>query len=254
MIAGYKKSDLEKVLSLTGVAYDGTLKDLVQQTQKNWIRPVGKERWELAPLHEDKRESLLPLFKKMGLVDEWKPSHSSYDHVLFLGAHFSRMIIRATTLRDLLPNPSFSSSVVYLSGFRIPAPDEKKLWEEKGWGPSPEREIHFFPRLFEEKGVESKKMKCVEAAETKRSDGTTYRSTTVDTMKKWATTILQEPGHIVVISNQPFCHYQKMVAQTTLPACYDIEVVGAQAPEDTLVAVYLDTLARTLYQWAQTQK
>ena len=39
--------ELLELLSLLNVAHDGTLESIVKETQKNWLRSPGKERWKV---------------------------------------------------------------------------------------------------------------------------------------------------------------------------------------------------------------
>ena len=253
-IAGFKKADLEQVLKLTGVTYDGTLQDLVKVTQKGWLRPAGKERWEIEDKpHEKQKAELLPLFKNMGLVDAYEVTESSYDHVLFMGATVFRMALRMETLRDVLASPIAYKDIVFLSGCRYLTDNEKEFLVKRGWNPLATTEAGIYPRMFEEFKIPMDKVVCIDSLETKKTDGTMYRPTTADTVKDWLKTN-PTPGTALVISSQPFCHYQKVVTESLLPTTFRVKTVGVKAPEDTTVAVYLDTLARTLYQWVSTQK
>jgi len=253
-IAGFKKSDLDQVLKLTGVTYDGTLQDLVKATQKSWLRPAGKERWEIEEQpHEQKRKDLIPLFKSMGLVDECKLQETSYDYVLFMGATVFRMALRMETLHEVLEKLTSYKNIVFLSGCRYLTDNEKQFLTKRGWETFVPTEVGVYPRMFEESKIPMQKTVCINSLETKRADGTTYRPTTADTVNDWLKTA-PGSGSALVISSQPFCHYQKIVTESLLPKEFKVAVVGVKAPEDTTVAVYLDTLARTLYQWVSTQK
>ena len=253
-IAGFKKADLEQVLKLTGVTYDGTLQDLVKVTQKGWLRPAGKERWEIEDQpHEKQRAELLPLFKNMGLVDAYEVTESSYDHILFMGATVFRMALRMETLHEVIAKLTSYKDIIFLSGCRYLTDNEKEFLVKRGWNPLATTEAGIYPRMFEEFQIPMNKVVCIDSLETKKADGTMYRPTTADTVKDWLK-MNPTPGTALVISSQPFCHYQKVVTESLLPATFTVKAVGVKAPEDTTVAVYLDTLARTLYQWVSTQK
>jgi hypothetical protein len=253
-IAGFKKADLEQVLYLTGVTYDGTLQDLVKATQKGWLRPAGKERWEIEDQpHEKQRDVLLPLFRNMGLVDAWEAQESSYEHILFMGATVFRMAARMETLHEVLVKLTSYKDIVFLSGCRYLTGDEKEFLIKRGWSPVATTEGGVYPRLFEENKIALDKVIFIDSPETILPSGRVWRPTTADGVKDWLKTN-PTPGTALVISSQPFCHYQKVVAESLLPTTFTVQAVGVKAPEDTTVAVYLDTLARTLYQWVTTQK
>jgi hypothetical protein len=251
-IAGFKKSDLKKVMEITGVTYDGTLEDLVKVTQKAWLRPAGKERWEIEQQpYENKRAELLPVFKSMGLVDAWKIKDTSFEHILFMGATVARMALRMETLQEVLEMPVAYKDIIFLSGGRSLIQEEKDFLKKRGWNPIATTEGGVYPRLFEENKIPLNKVVFINASETVQPDGKVWRPTTADCVRDW----LKEnptPGLTLVISSQPFCHYQKIVAESLLPETFVVKAVGVKAPESTTVAVYLDTLARTIYQWVTT--
>ena len=82
---------------------------------------------------------------------------------------------------------------------------------------------------------------------TQKSDGTISRANTEDTLRHWLTTD-PIPGTCLAVSSQPFVGYQHSVARTVLPVNFEIETVGDISAEDEPLAVYLDTVARWLYQ------
>ncbi len=249
-IAGFKKADLEKVLELTGVTYDGTVAGLVRATQKAWLRPGSRERWELAPLHEDKRDQLLPLFRKMWLVDEWINQRFTYNYIFFMGALVGyAMEERMETLRKLFSDSVHADSVVILSGSRDVTERERTLLTAQGWQNIPPLEVDLYPQLFKENGLPFETMVLSNAPATKQPNGTWYRPTTADTVNAWLQRLpTPKPGVVLVVSNQPFCNYQQVVVESLLPKGFTVRTVGKKAPADTPVAVYLDTIARTLYQ------
>ena len=256
LIAGFKKADLEKVLSITGIVYDGTIGDLVKVTQKAWLRPRGKERWELDPMHEDKREQLLPLFKKMYLVDEWINQKFTYDYILFQGAWVGYGFEeRMETLKKLLAVPVHAQEIAILTGSRLLTSREKKLLSQQGWKDLPEMELGLYPRLFKQQGLPIEDMILVDAPPTKQKDGSWYQSATEDAVKKWLTQRpVPQPGLVLSISHQPFCNFQHQLIESLLPKGFTIRTVGKAAAADTPVVVYLDTIARTLYVWYHGQQ
>lgn len=247
-IAGFKKNDLEKVLHVTGVTYDGSTEDLVKVTQKSWLRPNNKERWELGELFESKREELVPLFRKMGLVDERKNILQFYEYIFFMGAHLDGMKNRMKVLEYVLAQGLSYKNIVFLSGARDLTEQEKDEAARLGWSPVPTTEAEVAPFLCSDQGIVMDKVVLIDAPKVQQSDGTWRRPTTADTVEKWLQT-KPAAGSIVIISSQPFCHNQKVVVESLVPEDFVVDVVGAKASEDTKIAVYLDTIARTLYQW-----
>ena len=91
----------------------------------------------------------------------------------------------------------------------------------------------------------------VDAPQTVAADGTIKRPTTVDTLVTW---LKDKPAPVMClfISNQPFVGYQDSITRTVLPATFMIETVGFAIPAPyESVSLYLDSLARWLYQEQQ---
>ncbi len=252
-IAGYEKADIQQLLRLTDLKWDGKdVKQLVEITQKGWLRTAGKERWDAESIHQDKVEKLQPLFKKMGLVEACSPACQSYDHILFMGATVFRMDLRMLSLAKLLNHGLQYTDIVFLSGARALQENEKQFLVEKKWSVIPTTEAGVYPEMFIDHGIALNNIVFIDAPETVKPDGTKYRPTTADTVIKWLMTN-PTPGKCLVISSQPFCQYQKVVTETLLPKTFTVDAAGDKAPADTTVAVYLDTLARTIYQWSTMQ-
>ena len=252
MIAGFMKSDIEEVLTLTGLTYNGTIDDLVAVTQKGWLRPAHQERWEIQEHpYEKKRDQLLPIFVKMGLVNAVDLKKTSYDHILFMGATVFSMHSRMEKLKEVLSSLTSYHAVALLSGCRYLIESEREFLEKRGWTNLPEIEADALKRLFEESLTFSDKVILINSPQKKSADGVMVRPTTVDTVEDWLKTNPKE-GTVLVISSQPFCHYQKIVTESLLPCAFSVDVVGRRAPENTTMAVYLDMLARTFYQWSKS--
>jgi hypothetical protein len=72
------------------------------------------------------------------------------------------------------------------------------------------------------------------------------RPNTADTVVAWLAT-KPTPGSCLVISNQPYVVYQDAALRSALPPVFTIDTIGAVAPADCAVAIYLDTLARFMF-------
>ena len=73
------------------------------------------------------------------------------------------------------------------------------------------------------------------------------RPNTADTIKLWMHAN-PEPGLSLIISSQPYVHYQDAVLRAYLPAEFTLEVVGKKARSVVSDGKHLDNLARWLYQ------
>lgn len=246
-----KPSDLLlDILSLTHINHDGTLKNIVELTQKQqpigFIRPLGKERWEIDDIHEDNRLAILKTFQKMGVLDALHPVDMHYDYGIVHGATLDRSQSRMLFLIELHNQGIRFDSIVVLSGKRLLTADEQKrlnyaaeneyemvkiVWNQLD---IPER-LKQIPITFVDSPMIEK-------------DGVITRPTTGTTIKTWLESN-PKPGSALTISNQPFCEYQDSVTRTYLPRSFQIETVGPAADQDEIrISVLLDNLARWLYQ------
>jgi hypothetical protein len=244
-LGGIIKEDIKRVMEITGLPSKGTVEDLVRIVKQEWLRPAGVERWEMESIHEDKRMELLPIFSEMGLVKAREETEDSYEHILFMGGFISRMSARRELLQLLLGRPISYSTFTFLSGARFLVPEEKYSLKKQGWDSIPETEGEVYPRFFEGIGIPSEKMRWVNASQKRHADGTLARPTTSDTLELWLKTN-PTPGKVVMISSQPLSSHHERIARLILPETFPLTVVASDAPCDTPVAVYLDTIARVV--------
>jgi hypothetical protein len=79
------------------------------------------------------------------------------------------------------------------------------------------------------------------------ADNKVRRPTTADTFQQWLTTN-PVPGRSLMISNQPYCIYQQLVAEGIVPKEFMYETVGPSTdPSMQNPVIILDTYARCLY-------
>ena len=81
----------------------------------------------------------------------------------------------------------------------------------------------------------------------KHTDTGLQRPSTKGTLIQWMTS-QPKPGRCLVISNQPFIPYQHIAILSTLPSSFDVETIGLSAENDTPISVYLDNIAKWIYE------
>jgi len=263
---GRPTEPLRKLLQVFDIKHDDTLKTIVDETQKVWLRPAGKERWEVELLHEDKRDQIMPILKEIGCIDEVFPSQEKYTYGVVLGALVSRVRSRFAFLLDLYKRGVRFDEVVFLGGERplypnqepeelLLDPNNKELpfspdWQLKGELPKTETEMMqmvFDQAELPEGFAENVRVTFVDAPMQQKADGALRRPTTNDTIERW----LEQnpaPGSCLFVSNQPYSGRQDSVARTYLPERFAIETVGSAAYKDLPIVTFLDSLARWLYQ------
>jgi len=248
--AGFNKKALFSLMEQLEVKHDNTEEGIVKETQKAWLR--SGERWETADLHEERKETLRPLFDDLELVNEWEPHYKQYDGVLLLGSTFFAMQAKTRYLDELVKkNPIAFNKLVVLTGERFLLEKEKDALKELGADLTKVKTeadmIRFWleqddaKRLFIPKEVE-----FIDVPAHILEDGTKKRPTTADTVNAWLKNGAS-PGVYLAFSLQPHCRYQKAVLTSLLPATYIVDVAGGSDNYTNRVAVYLDAITRTLY-------
>lgn len=237
-------SALENLLSYLCIPKQTDLNALVSTTQMRWFQK-GKERWEFSLIEEDKRPQLIPLLKQIGLIDRIDASALEYDTALIFGGLHCRVVRRVNHLIAQFQRGVRFKQVVLLTGQRyldhdtfekdIPLNTETEMMLYVWMNTSMPQELREVPLLI------------IDTPQQIRADGSLTRPTTQDTLVEWQKNTF-EPGRCLFVSDQPFCGYQESVARTCLPAEFSIETIGAESDPDLPIAIYLDNLARWIYQ------
>ena len=75
--------------------------DLIQETQRSWLRPKGKERWQMVSLPKDKQKEVITWAYQVGLYSAWQPVENRYDKAVVLGATTGHMKKRLLYLKTV---------------------------------------------------------------------------------------------------------------------------------------------------------
>jgi hypothetical protein len=239
--------ELKNLLALFDLP-SNDLKTIVEVTQRSWLRPAGKERWELDEIAPEKTEQLKAIFAKLGLVQEIKPAAQKYEYALLMGARLASTQKRVNYLLNLWQQGIRFNSIVVLTGERPLDPAIEAIEMANGSKATTECTMSqaVFAHLKAPEAFKNIPVTFVSVPMITAPDGKVRRPTTGDTVKEW----LQAnpvPGNCLVLSNQPFVGYQDSVVKTLLPKSFAIESAGCGA-DNTHNAEVLDTLARWLYQ------
>lgn len=114
---------IRELFEVLGIKTDGTLFQLNEIAQREFLRKPGQERWEMAPSkYEDRKKLLFPILDKIGVIKEVCPSSCSYDYILVNGAVLSRMRSRLQYLDKIWVSFSEKTKehvkLVFLTGDR----------------------------------------------------------------------------------------------------------------------------------------
>jgi hypothetical protein len=223
---------------------DKSVETIVELTQTMWLQK-GKKRWEFDQKEEEKRDLLLPFLRKLKNFERIEPEEKTFDYALVLGALSSRMERRLTFLVELWQKGIKFQQIVFLSSDRPLFP----LLETIPEGIHTESELMGF--FFKNQPVPDEMRKIplqvISSPLILNEKGTFDFPNTGHTFSDWLKT-KPHPGKCLIISDQPFVGYQDAVARGSLPPTFTCETVGMEALEDLPMAVYLDNLAKWLYQ------
>ena len=238
--------DLSAVWQLASALGIQSNADLIAETQRQWLRKAGSERWEMNEISPAQKEFVLHWASKYEFFSCWKPSCKIYDQALILGATTGCMQIRLDYLKQLWNEGIRFHEVVWLTGER--PLDERidcfidccltesqaayKLWEKAD-----------LPEAM-------RKLPVVFIAVPMKGEGAVRRRpNTEDTILAWLDNT-KGPCSAVFISDQPFCGYQFAVVKSKLPDAFLFDVVGPGVDPTSLpapAAIVLDAIARRMY-------
>jgi hypothetical protein len=236
--------DLNQLLQVMAVPHDGTPGSIVEATQKRWIRPAGKELWEIKDsFSEPQRDAIIDFCAKKGFFAEIKPAHLNYDYAIVFGATVATMKKRMAYLVKVADSGVQFKQVVLLSGRRPLDPSAETIPE----GCKTESDAMEF--LWKAQPL-SKQVawKHVDHPMIAFAEGKFRRPSTVDTINLWIQSS-PAPGRCFFVSNQPYCLYQQAVAANVMPKTFTYETVGPPAEASAQkTGALLDTIARCLFE------
>jgi len=254
------------LLNIFDIQHDGTLKSIVDATQKSWLRPKDKERWQVEDILKGTAARVVPIIATLGCLDEIAPQEKEYTYALILGATAPAMRNRLAylieqwcrgvkfgklvfLLSERPTDPVRENKEVLLHSTTLPI---KKEWQFDGALPKNEYEVMRFiydqaelPKAFKEIPVV-----WINYADSKLpGDDIRKRSiaNTGDTVHAWLSK-KPMPGSCLVVSSQPYVGYQDSVMRTLLPQEFTLETVGPPASGNDKITSYIDNIARWLYQ------
>jgi hypothetical protein len=234
--------DLKQLLQVMEVPHDGTLKSMVKETQKTWKRPAGKERWHIENnLSESQAKAVMEYCSKSRFFTEIVPTKKEYDYAVILGSTVATMKKRIAFLEKIAQSGIQFKQVVLLSGAR-PLDLQVEIAPE-GCQTEGDAMAFLWKASPLSKQVPWTQFNCPMITVM----GVSVRPTTADTYNLWLAS-KPKAGTCFMVSNQPFCLYQQLIAESIMPKEFMFETVGPAAdPDKVNPAGMLDTIARCLY-------
>lgn len=217
--------------------------DIIAETQKQWLRKSGSERWEMAELPADQKQFVLDWAAKQGLFSPWKSVSKEYDTALILGATTYAMKVRLNYLAELWKQGVRFKEIVWLCGDR---PLDKRV---DGLTERCSNESEAAHILWNEADL-PKEMRALPVTFIALPMKKSGRPTTEDTLIAWLQAS-PSPCRALFLSSQPFCGYQFAVVESKLPDSFSFDLVGPgcdPTSHPSAAAITLDSIARWIYQ------
>lgn len=267
-----------------------TLENLNAYGQEHLLRPSKSER--LSPeaiafykkLLRDKMDAdktlLLNLFEQVGDIKAIYPSDRPVNYILIMGSTVGSMRARLMFLAQLFEEGKIQADpnvpIVFLTGDRElfksetpeilldPAPFALNPdWKAPKKLPTNEMQLGEF--IWEQLQLPDslRAHTPIFVKSPKRADE--KRAQTDDTVLAWLDGYHVEPGHCLIISENPFVYYQELVTRVVFQRVkpeakgFTFEAVGPSNREadreiDVNLGILLDNLVRTLYLQVQLKK
>lgn len=235
---------LLELLEVTGVQHDGSLSSIVDATQKAWIRPAGKERWQIGHLPHEQNAEIVRIASDMGFLKEIVPTQDSYDYGIVFGATVRPMQLRVDYMIQLWKEGIRFNNIVILCSERPLDPAVEPIYDLCATEADAARYIWVNSDIPDElRALPTQFVSVPMLAE----GGKVRRASTLDTIEAWLKTN-PKSGSSLFISNQPYCLYQNSVVAPAIPSSFTYETVGAPGKAEFQNGlVLLDTIARWLY-------
>lgn len=242
---------LSDLASALGIPQDA---NIIEETQKKWLRKPNQERWEMTELSSDQKKIVLNWAKKQGHFSAWTPIYKIYDKAFILGGTVPRMQMRLDFLKILWEEGVRFNEIIWLTGdrpldnridgllslCRNESEAAKIIWDKA----SLPNDMHNLYVTF-----------IPVPMKTESSSHT--RPNREDTIIAWLKT---NPGpcKALFVSEQPFCGHQFSILKKVLPKDIEFEMVGpgVDSLDDypAVAAITLDSIARWIYEEEKVSK
>lgn len=242
-----------ELMKRTAVPVVHSLHEAIAGTQKAWLRPTGHEFAHLSEQYPADKKDFLKAFDELGMVARIMPTKTDYDYVIFLGAMYSTVKQRLSFLEHLVENGVKFKKIALLGSERpLDHQFETRLMlNDSTFATLPATEIDMMEALLDKSSLStlSPKPIIIRVAPVMKvnADKSFSRPITKDTLVEFLV-LNPKPGTTLVISNQPHIVRQHLVVRSVLPASWSVESVGPSASSNSPTGVFLDELARTLYE------
>ncbi len=248
-VAQKPSETLAKVLRLTHIPETLPLDQIVEITQKEWLRTGERALTVDSPEFKAIQPLMLQYAADLQLKKTIEPKYARISFALVFGSKLAVFEKRLNSLLERIAKGSIRADILsILSGERTLDKDEIEALEKMGCAANDEREMMEFianKRVAEFRRIHPNLTFQLEIIKAPKKEGAA-RATTEDTLIAWKALHPAPPQYPVLLtSSQPYGIYQFLVANGVLPE-FELDLLAAETAESR-TAIYLDTLARILF-------
>lgn len=270
----YLLIDLFKIL---GLDHTGDLQSFYQISQKHFLRPKDRQRWEIVSCNFDNQfENVHEIFQEIGLIHEIKPKRKIYDNIFIHGAIFTLLRPRIKYLDKLWEMGIRANNIIVICSDRPLSDVENPItildptkstylfrddWKAPETLPTNQIEVSklIWDQMITQEELRKKSVQFLtipKIMDVKTGQLVRYANTQ-DTIEGWLNNN-PHPGSILAISNNPYVGYQhaklrnvlyKLNPQNVIEGSVGsihFETVGFGSHSNLPLIIYLDTIARWL--------
>lgn len=255
---------LQDILKQVGLKpKDGQIESLIASVQKTWLRKPSQERWQLPFMTIENGPALTENFRKLGMIDEIRPTKKIYDYALVLGCAVPRLKRRLSHLISLWNEGIRFKQIVFLTADRpldssyesresllCNTPENLPLAPLSDGEELPKTEAEamaFYYRMgLLPPELKALPLQIVVAKTCEITSSAKMRPNRGDTVLSWFK-YKPRPGSVLAISNQPHVGYEFSILRHVLPPSFSLDVVGERTIIEDNPAIFLDTIARWMF-------
>ncbi len=250
---------LVRVLDLLGMESitkpETTLLEVNSWAQSHLLRQG--ERWtKQVDRFEELKPKIRPLLQDLGLVEERCPSFTSYEGAIIYGSLLPGMCLRLDYLIEAWKKGVRFTHLYFLSGERPINPEKEAVnvfLQGQMFKIEAETESAMAHLLWQRPEVPKDMREGTQvhfiSVPMKKEGSVTIRPTTDDTVIAW---LERKPpfGRYLAVTNAPYIERQDLVIRTLVAKKGDFtfDTVGPSANKEEQVAIFLDELARVIFQ------
>jgi len=240
---GIPSQALLRICQLTGLKSTNnkkftTLAAINNAAQQDWLRKPGIERWEISPLHEDKRDALLIELAACGFIGATKPEQTNFDYIFITSGLQTSTKKRITYVADLIDKKLifYQNPLVLLATARPTIISQENM----NLGST---ETESMLTLYQKSPLAPHPYQLTTLPMKQNATGKLVRAVVDDLIMAWVNEHKQitQQTHVLVVSDQPFVTRDITLFTLLLPRNFVIHQANPSADENISISAYLST-------------